>query len=377
MNTCTGTSANDVGKFSLQVPQGMENAKVIISSLGYQSDTIEVQKLKRGKGKVTLKPKSIELSGVEIMEYSTARKLMEAVFDRVPQNYRTQDAIGIWYYRNRQSVNDSLFVKSEGLMRNYMPPYGEMLSLPYVVGSPEWNENLFRVYQSLDCIFVYNKAYWRSLVGPEALDSTLNLRDYNKPSDCWRTIGSDFVNYIRRSAFRFLSRKSKFNMETLRQDGEDFYRITVAFQPRGLDYCDTAIMIINKKELAIVDAVVVHPYMSYMPKSKFLRDPMYNDMISSTRYHFRYSKYNGQYQLDFIQRKFECRLEFSPKAKETGCRTPYLEISSEEECILAEHTYEGVDNYKRRYYDNKHPRTKENLEETERILRQPHNVIPW
>ena len=58
-------------------------------------------------------------------------------------------------------------------------------------------------------------------------------------------------------------------------------------------------------------------------------------------------------------------------------RWPQFRGQCSEECILAEHTYEGVKEYKRRYFDSKHPRTEANIKETERILRQPHNKIPW
>ena len=54
-----------------------------------------------------------------------------------------------------------------------------------------------------------------------------------------------------------------------------------------------------------------------------------------------------------------------------------LNVKGTEECIQAEHTCEGVGDYKRRFFDNKHPRTEENIRETERVLGQPHSRIPW
>ncbi len=379
MSTCNGASCNEAGQFSLNIPQDMENTKMIISSLGYQSDTVEVQTLIKIDGKVVLQPYAIQLGEVKVIEYASAKKLMDAVVDRVPQNYRTQDAIGIWHYRNRQMLNDSLFVKSEGLIRNYMPAYGTILSLGLYYGqdSSEWNEELYRLYQSLDTVMVFNNAYWRRLVGPEFLDSKLKLQNYNKPSDCMGTIGSDFVNYMGKKGLRLLSKKSKYTMETFSQDGNDFYRVTVAFQPRGRDCCDTAIIVINKDDLAIVDAVHIRPLSPFRNKMYLAINSWYDNMLYSARTHWRYYKYNGGYQLDFIQREYEYKFEFSQKTVAVGCNVSCLQLKGQEECLLGEHTYEGVEEYKHRYFDSKHPRTEENIRETERILRQTHNKILW
>lgn len=379
MNSCIGASCNESGLFTLQIPQGMEEAKVIVSSLGYRSDTVTVQALAKKKGKATLQPNPIRLAEVSVVEYASARKLLKAVVERIPQNYRTEDAIGIWHYRNRQLLNDRLFVKSEGLIRNYMPAYGNMLSLGLYYGqdSSEWNEELYRLYQSLDTVMVFNKDIWRRLVGPEFLDIKLELQNYNKPSDCIGSIGSDFVNYMKKRGLRLLSKKSKYTMETFSQDGKNYYLVTVAFRPVGLDCCDTAKMVINKEDLAIVDAVHIHPVSQSRHKMYISINPWYDNMLSTTRTHWRYYKYNGKYQLDFIQREYEQMFYFSQKTLEAGCRVPSLSIKGREECILAEHTYEGVKEYKRRYFDSKHPRTEANIKETERILRQPHNKIPW
>lgn len=377
MNTCIGASCNESGQFALHVPKEMEDALVIISAMGYRPDTVAVQTLARNDGKVRLQPSPLQLDAVTVVEYSSARKLMDAVVQRIPQNYRNEEAVGIWYYRNRQMLNDSLFVKSEGLIRNYMPAYGTMLSMNLYYGqdSAEWNEELYRVYQTLDTVMVYNKEYWRSLIGPEFLDDKLKLQRYSKPSDCIGSVGTDFVNYMRKKNLRMFSKKSKYTMERFSQGGKDYYRITVAFMPKGQDYCDTAIMVIDREELAIVDAVVIQPSMSFRPH--LLIKKWYTDMLSSSRTHWRYYKYNGRYQLDFIRQEYEYQFYFSQETVEAGCNTSSLRIKGMEECILSEFTHEDVEDYKHRYYDNKHPRTKENLEETERILRQPHNKIPW
>ena len=378
-DTYIGTACNESGQFILHVPRGKEKAKVIVSSLGYLSDTISVQALIKKKGRVNLKPNTVQLSDVTVVEFASAKRLIDAVIEHIPQNYRTEDAVGIWHYRNRQTVNDSLFVESEGLIRNYMPPYGKMLSLSLYYGqdSSEWNEELYRLYQRLDTVMVFNKDYWRSLVGPEFLDSKLKLQRYSYPSDCMETIGSDCVNYMRKKDLRIFSKKSKYTMETFSQDGEDYYRVTVAFKPRGRKTCDTLILVINKEELAIVDAVHIHSLSPIWPNMYLQINPWYTNRLYTARTHWRYYKYDGKYQLDFIQLEYEHRFEFSQQTINAGCQVSCLRVTGKEECILAEYTYDGVEEYKRRYFDNKHPRTEENIKETEYILRQPHNKIPW
>ena len=166
-------------------------------------------------------------------------------------------------------------------------------------------------------------------------------------------------------------------METFSQDGKNYYRITVAFQPRSRDCCDTAIIVINKDDLAIVDAVHIRPLSPFRNKMYLAINSWYDNMLFSARTHWRYFKYNGRYQLDFIQREYEYRFVFSQKTVDAGCNVPSLNLKGQEECILSEYDYERVVEYKHRFFDNKHPRTEENIRETERILRAPHNKIPW
>lgn len=374
LNSYIGTSCNESGSFTLHIPQGMEESKVIFTSLGYKSDTIKVRTLFKKNGKVVLSPNSIQLVEVDVVEYVSARRLMEAVFERIPQNYRTDEAVGIWQYRNRQMLNDSLFVKSDGLMRVYMPAYGNMLTI--IANRDNWKEAKYRICQSLDTVLFYDTVYLRSLIGSEAL-SKLDIESLNGPSDGWNTISDDIVNYINKKSNHLFSKKSKFSMETFTQDGKDYYRVTITFRPRGMSVYETAIMVINKSDLAIVESVVAYPISSYLPQVYLKHNSILSDVLFYEKVHCRYYKYNGKYQQDFVQREYEQLLKFKPEATKAGCKTSYLKISGKEECILVEHTFEGVEEYKQRYWNNEHPLTEENIKETERILRQPHNKMPW
>ena len=279
---------------------------------------------------------------------------------------------------DRQMLNDSLFVKSEGLMRMYMQPYnGKPIKAHHGPNSSQWDEELYRLYQRLDTVLVYNKAYWRSLIGSDSLDRMMLVDRFSKPSDCWRAALTDIVFGGKKTRNLILSKKSKFVMETFSQDGKGYYRVTATIPVKLLDTCYTAVFVITKDELAIVDAVCEIPRFTYKPKIYFTSHPYCEDEQSASRTHYCYHKYNGRYQLDFVQYEYEYWYKFTLEAKERGCRSTRLKISGKEECILAEHTYEGVAEYKRRYVDNEHPRTEENVRETERILRQPHNKIPW
>lgn len=378
LDTCVSTYCNEAGEFLLHIPQGMTDAKVVISSLGYCSDTIEARKLAKRQGKVILEPRISQLRPVEILEYRSARKLMEEVYRRIPENYRAEEAVGIWYYRNRQMLNDGLYVKSEGLIRKYMQPYNSKRIKVHDRSADRWDEMMYRFYQRLDTVIVCDTAYWRSLIGPDSLDGRMDLKKLKRPSNCWQTIMMDFVNYGNNKGNHLFSKKSTFMMEAFSQDNKDYYRVTVSFRPRHCDTCLTAVFVITKDELAVVDLVLEQPRFSYVPKMYFsLLNPYCEDIQSTTRMHYRYHKYNGRYQIDYIQREYEYWYQFSSMAKENGCPSSHLKISGKEECILSEHTYEGVEEYKKRYVNNDHPRTEENIRETERILRQPHNKIRW
>lgn len=374
MNTHIGTSCNESGQFVLHIPQGMENTSVVISSLGYRSDTITMTQLHAKDGAVTLTPAVIQLNSVPVVEYSSARKLMEAVIERIPQNYRTEEAVGIWHYRNRQMLNDRTYIKSEGLIRNFMSATGDVPKLRLHFDSAKKADDLFRYYQMLDTILIYDSAYWRSVVGSKELEELFNLTRYGRPSDYLYTIGSDFVTYLmwrKKSIFK----NSSFSMQTFAQDGRGYYQVTIAMPSKDSIF-NLLKIIINKTDLAIIDVTYTSPRQNYMPADDLLIKRFWDRRTYTGSSHWRYQKYDGKYQLAFIHREYEDCMFFSQVAKERGCKSSPIVISGSEECVLSEHSYDVAD-YKKRYVKNKHPRTEENIKETERILRQPHSKIPW
>lgn len=385
-NTTKGTYCNEAGQFVLHTPKGMENAQVIISSLGYCSDTVKVKTLIRHKGKVYLKTTANLLKTVEITEYATARDLMKAVIERIPKNYRIEPAIGIWYCKNHQMVNNRDFVKSEGMIRSYLLPYNDN-STYYLHGSPgtdRWEEDVYRYCQSLDTIIVYDSTYWRNLLGVKKLDTVFDLEGYSKPSNHFETIALDFVKTaVWRSTQNFLfSKKSSFSMETLDQDGKRYYRVNVTstFKHLGKDGTITRRFLINKDDLAIVEMEHIFPKQEYFAlEDKLFRKykKYYKSKMLYRKIHFRYFRYDGEYQLGHIHYEYEYRIDFGEETKKIGCKTPRITLRNVEDCILTEYSREGVEEYRRRYVDNDHPLTEENIKETERILRQPRSMMPW
>ncbi len=376
LNSYVGTVCNTRGKFVLNIPKRRDNAQIVVSSLGYKSDTIALQTWRKGSNNIALEPYIEELVPVEVVEYTTAQKLMNDVIARIPQNYRTEDAVGIWFFRNRQTLDSKTYVISEGLMRNYMPPYGTMLTIRTHINPNKWTEDFYRLYQALDTVLIHDTAYWRSKIGSEKIEKMLELKGYSEPSNCWMTIGSDFVNYMEKKSLRMFSEKSHYTMKTTNQDGNNYYHVTIAYLPKGSEVYDTAKLVINKEDLAIIDVIMIVPTREYFPYSSPLLKLFYKSRYFTGKNHWHYHKYDGKYQLDFIQREYEDRCEFSQYAFEKGCKVPAITIGGTEECLLSEYSYEAKD-YKRRYFDNRNPRNEENIKETERILRLPHNRIPW
>lgn len=377
-NSTIGVSCDEMGIFSLYIPQEKENASVVISALGYRPDTMYIQKMHGNKCVATLQSAAIQLGGVEVVEYATARKLMDAILERIPQNYRTDEAVGIWHYRSRRLLNDSLYIKAQGLARNYMPPYGKMLRYSHSRDTSKLNDELYHFYQSLDSVLYHDKPLWHSLVGSDGLDEKMGIAGIGGTTGPSVSIGSDFVNYMKKTNLRIFSKKSTFLMETFLQDGVAYYRMTISYTPRGLTLCDTIIAVINKDELAIVEALHIHPSSASYAKPGFMQKYLhFKDVRYYSKTRWRYHKYNGKYQLDFIQTENEQWIEFSEKAEAAGCKSTHLKISNYEEFMLSTHSTEGVEEYKQRYLNSKNPRSKENVRETERILRELGNTIPW
>lgn len=164
-------------------------------------------------------------------------------------------------------------------------------------------------------------------------------------------------------------------MQTFAQDGRGYYQVTIAMPSKDSIF-NLLKIIINKTDLAIIDVTYTSPRQNYMPADDLLIKRFWDRRTYTGSSHWRYQKYDGKYQLAFIHREYEDCMFFSQVAKERGCKSSPIVISGSEECVLSEHSYDVAD-YKKRYVKNKHPRTEENIKETERILRQPHSKIPW
>lgn len=374
-NTSIATFCNESGRFELQVPSSIAEFQVVVSSIGYLSDTLSITMLQQKNGNVRLQPEVVMLQNVDVFAERSARSLLEEVWKKIPGNYRTQEAVGIWHFRNRQMLNNRMYVKSEGLIRNYMIPCGQSVRLRYHSDKDKQAEEKYRIYQSLDSVLLFDALYWRLMVGRSKLDTLLALETYAKPSDHLYAIGSDFVSYWKRCKRALFPPNATYTMRTISYEGRETYQVVVGL-PQKDGIPDTITLIISKDDLAVLDATQHTHTREYIPGNDMMSKRFYDSRTYWSKQHWRYHKYNDKYQRDFIQREFEDTFIFSQAAIDKGCNSPTIVIHCKEECILSEHSYDVAD-YKRRYVNNKQAKNRENVEETERILSQPHNKIPW
>lgn len=107
-NTFIGVMANNEGEFALHIPVEHKNKNVIISRLGFVSDTISSCKA-RQKVLVKLAPRQIQLSEIVVKPINPLDILRKAV-RRIPENYSSAPVYLHAYYRELVKT-DNAFVK--------------------------------------------------------------------------------------------------------------------------------------------------------------------------------------------------------------------------------------------------------------------------
>lgn len=120
--TSTGTQANLDGVYCLKVASKDAGGRVVVSYAGYGTDTIEVQRLRR-HSTVRLRPLTLSLRDVEIVEYTKSSALLKEVARRIPENYWTDTTVGTYFFRRYSLTSDSLWLFCEALADVMRPGY--------------------------------------------------------------------------------------------------------------------------------------------------------------------------------------------------------------------------------------------------------------
>ena len=85
-----GTISNDEGNFAINIPEKYNGRHLVFSCIGYKPDTIVISP-KSGEIIVQLEKKATELSEVIVMPKNTLYKLLKSAYDKIPENYPTNN----------------------------------------------------------------------------------------------------------------------------------------------------------------------------------------------------------------------------------------------------------------------------------------------
>lgn len=121
MNTSKGVSTNAGGEFVFNIPGAKPTDRIVLSSIGYQTDTLTVHEL-TGKATITLTPKTYQLAEMEFRSKPlTAREIIKLAEKQIEKNYVQQAHQQEFFYRVSDYKEDSLIFNEEAAVLVHDP----------------------------------------------------------------------------------------------------------------------------------------------------------------------------------------------------------------------------------------------------------------
>ena len=96
MNAATVT--NTEGEFSIKLPAGKDNYRLIIRHIGYKNRTIGLKDLSSMHGVIAMDQVTVQLPQIDVLTQD-AGFLVKTMFEKVPENYSQQDMFMTAFYR--------------------------------------------------------------------------------------------------------------------------------------------------------------------------------------------------------------------------------------------------------------------------------------
>jgi erythromycin esterase-like protein len=113
INTARGLATNSEGKFVLNLKGIKSDERIVLSSIGYESDTLTYKELKTKKI-IELKPKTYLLSAVQVRSKPlTAKEIIKQAERRISKNYHQGAYNQELFYRVKKFKNDSIEFNEE------------------------------------------------------------------------------------------------------------------------------------------------------------------------------------------------------------------------------------------------------------------------
>ncbi|MBM1106490.1 carboxypeptidase-like regulatory domain-containing protein [Aurantibacter crassamenti] len=117
------TISNSEGEFSLKIPESVADGKVLVSFLGYASQTLSLSELKANGNKILLNISITELSEVNIEVPKDAENLVRETLKRKGENYFEDPTLMTAFYRETIKKRKRNVSLSEAVVNIYKTPY--------------------------------------------------------------------------------------------------------------------------------------------------------------------------------------------------------------------------------------------------------------
>lgn len=120
--TNIATITNTEGEFSLKVPKSMKEGKVTISYLGYKDKSVSLAFFKPEKTKIELEMLLVALNEIQVFP-KDPELLIRAVMNKRAQNYFSEPASMIAFYRETIKKRRTYVSLSEAVVEIFKQPY--------------------------------------------------------------------------------------------------------------------------------------------------------------------------------------------------------------------------------------------------------------
>lgn len=121
LNTSKGVTTNAAGEFVFTIPDAKPTDLVVLSSIGYETDTVQVADLARRK-EIKLTPKTYELAALEVRAKPlTAKEIIKLAEKNISKNYYQDVHQQEFFYRVSNYREDSLTFNEEAAVLVHDP----------------------------------------------------------------------------------------------------------------------------------------------------------------------------------------------------------------------------------------------------------------
>jgi hypothetical protein len=135
IGTNIATITNTNGEFSIKVPEGRTNNKILVRFVGFRSKTVLLSDLENIRNKIELEPVNVVLPEVSVIS-KDADALVQTMFDKIRDNYSGKPVNMTAFYRETIRKNKSYVSVSEAVVDIYKQPY------------PSYKSDVAKLYKS-------------------------------------------------------------------------------------------------------------------------------------------------------------------------------------------------------------------------------------